>query len=125
MVLVVLEEYLVLSFESLVQEGFIVTFQFSFLACQCLGDDVFELSSCQQFFSQFLRRCAVASVFFLSRSFEHFFWKKKLRGVGFEPTRLTPSELESDPLDRSGIRAVAPSWDRTRVGWIKASCPNR
>ncbi len=26
--------------------------------------------------------------------------------VGFEPTRLSPSELETDPLDRSGICAL-------------------
>ena len=25
--------------------------------------------------------------------------------VGFEPTRITTSHLECDPLDRSGIRA--------------------
>ena len=28
-----------------------------------------------------------------------------MHGVGFEPTRLSPADLKSAPLDRSGIRA--------------------
>ena len=27
---------------------------------------------------------------------------KKLEGVGFEPTKAEPSDLQSDPFDRSG-----------------------
>ena len=30
-----------------------------------------------------------------------------LLGVGFEPTRLSPSDLKSDPLDHSGIPATS------------------
>ena len=31
--------------------------------------------------------------------------KKGLQAVGFEPTSVATSELESDPLDRSGMLA--------------------
>ena len=40
-------------------------------------------------------------------------------GVGFEPTRLSPCDLKSHPLDHSGIPALkslkknASYWDRT------------
>ena len=33
-----------------------------------------------------------------------------MHGVGFEPTRLSPSDLKSDPLDHSGIRAIIISY---------------
>ena len=39
-----------------------------------------------------------------------YFKKSKLHGVGFEPTRLSPYDLKSYPLDHSGIRAYI-GWD--------------
>ena len=39
-------------------------------------------------------------------------YKKKMTGVGFEPTHTNTSELESDPLDHSGnqsCREIAPT----------------
>ena len=38
-----------------------------------------------------------------------------MHGVGFEPTRLSPCDLKSHPLDHSGNRAKVPTQIRTGV----------
>ena len=34
-----------------------------------------------------------------------------MHGVGFEPTRANTAELETAPLDHSGIHAEFPHWE--------------
>ena len=33
-------------------------------------------------------------------------YARKMVGVGFEPTKAKPSDLQSDPFDRSGIPPI-------------------
>ena len=40
-----------------------------------------------------------------------------MHGVGFEPTRLSPHDLKSCPLDHSGIHAYKNAINRKYIKW--------
>lgn len=43
-------------------------------------------------------------------------------GAGFEPAKAMPSDLQSDPVGRLGIRPIERVYATSRIAFLRATC---